>query len=195
MSIRYQQHRKFQENLGGFVIAFSEVEFALAELSSLTEDNLRLHKKYLVKHLGFSLDDKLKRINAFIKSDLPELGAIWIEQRDKIKAINEDRRYLAHGFTQYFLPREDGIVTASLRKKTGKDAYKIENKSFTPEYLLNLTEKLHHIKSGKNGIYGEFNTQFMTMRINKWNEKVADDLKIVYKINNDIKSDWRGKED
>lgn len=61
------------------------------------------------------------------------------------------------------------------------------------ECLLKLTDKLHHIRTGKNGIYGEFNTQFMTARINRWNDNVSDELKIVYQVNNEIKSDWKGK--
>jgi hypothetical protein len=95
MSKRFEEDRKFKENLGGFIIAFSELEYALAEISALTEHELPKWEYQLVKHLGHSLDDKLKQISKYINSELPELKIIWDEQKQKVKVINQDRRYLA----------------------------------------------------------------------------------------------------
>jgi hypothetical protein len=192
MSKRFEENRKFKENLGGFIIAFSELEYALAELSALSDEDLPKWKYKLVKHLGHSLDEKLKHISKFIDSELPELKSIWDEQKQKVKLINQDRRYLAHGFTQYFIPFDDGIVPAYTRQKIGKDSYKIEKKNFTSQTLFELTDKIHHLKSGKNGLYGEFNFEFMRLRVNKWNLQVTDEKKIVHKINGKIVSEWKG---
>jgi len=192
MSKRFEEDRKFKENLGGFIIAFSELEYALAEISALTEHELPKWKYQLVKHLGYNLDDKLKQISKYINSELPELKIIWNEQKQKVKLINQDRRYLAHGFTQYFVPFDDGIVPTFVRQKNGKDAYKIDEKKFTARTLYELTDKIHHLKSGKNGLYGEFHTEFTRLRVNKWNNEVSDEKKIVYRINGRIMSDWKG---
>lgn len=192
MNKRVEENHNFQKSLGAFIIAFSEVEFALADLSSMTEDDLLMHKSYLAKHLGLSLDKKLNNISKFIKNHLPELQHTWDEQKTKISTINKDRRYLAHGFTQYFIPFEDGIVTTYLRKKNGKDSFMIEKKEFTSKILSELTNQLHHIKSGKNGIYGEFNTMFTKLRIDKWNQNVSVEKKIIYNLNNEIISEWKG---
>ena len=193
MVSRLESHKKFQESLGAFIIAFSEVEYALAELCALSEKNLPSWREYLAKNLGLSLDDKLKHLSKFIKSDLSELNDIWIEQQDKIRRINEDRRYLAHGFAQYYLPHKDGIVSTYIRRKIGKEKYSIDKKDYSSIEINRLTETLRHIQSGKNGIYGEFNTEFVLLRVNKWNEAVSDEMKIVYKVNNEIISDWKGK--
>ena len=55
-----------------------------------------------------------------------------------------------------------------------------------------MTDRVHHLNTGDNGIRGEFHTKFTKTRIDKWNNLVRDDARIVYKQNGEIISDWKG---
>lgn len=80
-----ENDRSFKEPIGAFVIAFSKVEYALALLSSLTEKDIRKANEVFVDSVGQPLEIKLRRIMECIKSELPELKAIW---EKRVKCVN-----------------------------------------------------------------------------------------------------------
>ena len=121
----------------------------------------------------------------FIKTHLPNLLEEWIVINVAIGQINSDRRHLVHGFTQYYLP-EEHIET--FVKKKGR----VEKKRFTVNDIKALTEKIHHINTGDNGINGVFHTKLLVTRINLLNYNVEPKMRMVYKVNNVILTDWKG---
>lgn len=178
--------KDIKEAIGSFIIAFSELEFGLAYLCSMTEFDLRLKDNYLVKYMGFSFDQKMRHLSDFINEHLSEIKAIWEKQKEEIVKLNRERRFLAHGFMIYYLPHE--TITTHVREKG-----EIVTKNQTLQDIKSFTNRLHHINTGDNGINGEFHTLFTKTRINKWNELVNDEVKIVYRVNGVIISDWMGK--
>ena len=67
-------------------------------------------------------------------------------------------------------------------------------KKQTLEEIKCFTNRLYHLNTGENGINGEFHTLFTKTRIDKWNDLVNDDNKIIYRVNNKVISKWIGKE-
>lgn len=74
-----------------------------------------------------------------------------------------------------------------------KENGKVTTKKLTLNEIKGFTNRLHHLNTGKKGINGEFHTLFSKTRINKWNDLVNDKNKIIYRINNEIISEWKGK--
>jgi hypothetical protein len=174
--------RQFKEAIGGFIIASSEMEFAITSLCSILGEDPRFHQKQLLDIFGKTLGEKRKLVGK-----LPELKEEWININEEIDQINADRRHLAHGFTQYFLPQEH-IETYVKNKNNGR----VEKKLFTIGDIKALTNKIHHINSGENGINGVFHTKLFVARINLWNNKVEPSMRMVYNVNNVILTDWKG---
>jgi hypothetical protein len=54
----FENDRKFKEAIGAFIIAFSELEFGLAILCTLTEFDPRNKDKFLSKYIGYSFEQK-----------------------------------------------------------------------------------------------------------------------------------------
>lgn len=187
MSTIFEKDKKFKEAIGAFIIAFSELEYGLAHLGALTEFDLRKRDNYLLTHIGNTFERKVKILTEFIDGNLTELKPIWDELKGEIGQLNRERRFIAHGFNQYFLPNES--ITTYI-----KEGKKLSSKELTVDNINKLTNRLHHLNTGENGINGEFHTLFTKTRINKWNELVNDDNKIVYSVNSKIESDWKGKE-
>jgi len=181
-----QTDKEFKEAIGAFVIAFSELEFGLAHLGTMTEFDLRKKEKYLITHMGYSFEQKVKSLTAFIEEHLSEIKPIWDIIKNEIGQINSERRFIVHGLVQYFLPKES--ITAYI--KQGKA---INKKELSISTIKELTNRIYHLNTGENGINGEFHTLFSKTRINKWNELVNNENKIIYRINNNIVSDWKGK--
>lgn len=177
--------QEFKHAIGSFIIAFSELEFGLAFLCSMTEFDIRRKDEYIVKFIGYTFEKKLEHLSNFISEQLTELQPIWEDLKIEIGVLNRERRFLVHGFMSYGLPKE----TITTHIKEGK---KITSKTHTIKEIKDFTDRLYHLNTGKNGINGEFHTLFTKTRINKWNELVNDDNKIIYKINNIIVSDWKG---
>lgn len=174
-----QRDKEFKASIGAFIIAFSELEFGLTSLCQLTEFDLRKQEQYQIKYIGFTLENKLKLLDEFIRNELEEIYETWKGIHSAIKEINLQRRYLAHGFVAYHLPNQ----SISAYVKTGKI---IQEQEFTIKTIEELTEKIHHLKTGTNGINGEFYFQFKKLRISKWNQIVNDDFRIKYFINDEI---------
>lgn len=49
------------------MIAFSELEYGLAVLGSMTEFDLRNKSNYFVKHVGFTFERKVTNLSDFIE--------------------------------------------------------------------------------------------------------------------------------
>lgn len=178
--------KEFKEEIGGFIIAFSELEFGLAFLCSMTDFDLRQKDNYLVKYIGFSFEQKMRHLTDFINEHMLEIKSTWDKLKEEIGQLNRERRFLAHGFMTYYLPHE--TITTHIKEKG-----QIVTKKQTLKVIKDLKSRLHHVNTGENGINGEFHTLFTKSRINKWNNLVTDDAKIVYRVNSEIVSDWKGK--
>jgi hypothetical protein len=183
----FKNDKLFKEAIGAFIIASSEMEFAVANLCSIICEDPRLHQKQLFDTMGLPLDKKRTILSEFIKNNIPSLAMEWININDSIGRINADRRYLAHGFTQYFLPGE--YIETYIKNKG-----QITKKRFSISDIAALTNKIHHINTGINGINGVFNTKLFVARINLWNELVDVQKKMIYKVNDQILTDWKGSD-
>lgn len=183
----FQNDKEFKQAIGSFIIAFSELEFGLAFLCSMTEFDIRKKDDYVIKYIGFTFEKKVEHLTNFINEHLEEVQPIWAKLKTEIGVLNRERRFLVHGFMDYYLPNE--TITTHI-----KEQGKVTTKNQTLEEIKDYTNRLYHLNTGKNGINGEFHTLFTKTRINKWNELVNDNNKIIYKINNIIVSDWKGSE-
>lgn len=181
----YINDKLFKEALGAFIIASSEMEFAITSLCSILGEDPRLHQNHFLEIFGESLEKKRKLVGEFIKTHLPNLIEEWIVINVIIGRINADRRHLVHGFTQYYLP-EEHIET--FVKKNGR----VEKKRFTIADIKSLTKKIQHINTGDNGINGVFQTKLFVTRINLWNDQVEPKMRMVYKVKNVILTSWKG---
>lgn len=179
--------KEFKQAIGAFIIAFSELEFGLVFLCSMTEFDVRRKDEYVTKYLGFTFERKMQHLTDFISENLNELTPIWEKLKNEIGQLNRERRFLVHGFMQYYLPHE--TITTHV-KENGK----VTTKKQTLEEIEGFTNRLHHLNTGENGINGEFHTLFTKTRIDKWNDLVNDDNKIIYRVNNKVISKWKGKE-
>lgn len=188
MKTRLTEDKEFKEAIGAFIIAFSELEYGLADLCSMTEFDLRKKSEYFIKHVGFPFERKVSNLTEFIEENLPDLKPVWDELKIEIGQINYERRFIAHGFIQYFLPFESSTSSTFVRK--GKELVERKHDS---KSIKALTDRIYHLNTGKSGINGAFHTLFTKTRVNHWNSIVNDDTKIVYKVNNEIISDWKGK--
>jgi hypothetical protein len=181
-----EKDKEFKEALGSFMIAFSELEYGLVILCTLTEFDLRKKDLSYLKYLGYTLELKVKTITEFINDNLPDLKSIWDLIKINIGNVNRERRFLVHGFHNYYLPNEN---ISTRIKENGKI---VEKKQSAIE-IKKLAKEIQHINTGTNGINGQFYIFFTTARVNQWNSFVNDDNKIVYTINSKILSDWKGK--
>lgn len=187
MTELWKNDKLFKEAIGSFIIAFSELEFGLVFLCSMTEFDVRKKDQYFTKYSGFTFEMKIKHLTNFISENLNELLPIWWKLKNEIGQLNRERRFLVHGFMTYCLPSE--TITTHV-KENGT----LTTKKLTLEDITNFTNRLLHLNTGENGINGDFHTLFMKTRIDKWNDLVNEKNKIVYRVNSEIISKWTGKE-
>ena len=183
----WKKNKEFKEAIGAFVIAFSELEFGLVDLCSMTEFDIRKKDHYVTKYLWFTFERKLQHLTDFISENLSELEPVWEKLKNEIGQLNRERRFLVHGFMTYYLPHE--TITTHVKEKG-----KVTTKHQTLEEIKGFINRLQHLNTGENGINGAFHTLFTKTRIDKWNNLVNDENKIIYKVNNEIVSKWKGKE-
>lgn len=179
--------KEFKQAIGAFIIAFSELEFGLVFLCSMTEFDVRKKDEYVTKYLGFTFERKMQHLTDFISENLNELKPVWDKLKNEIGQLNRERRFLVHGFMTYYLPHE--TITTHVKEKG-----KVITKKQTIEEIKKFTNRLHHLNTGENGINGEFHTLFAKTRIDKWNDLVNGENKIIYTVNDKIISKWTGKE-
>lgn len=175
----------FKEAIGAFVIASSELEFAIARLCSIIGIDPRQHRSQFNEILGLPMDKKRKQISTFIKNNIPNLHDEWTVINEKIGQINVDRRHLVHGFSQYILPREQIETYIKLNGRVAKKQYSLID-------IKSLTNKIHHINTGENGIRVVFFTKLFVARINLWNESAVSKNRMVFKVKDVILTDWKG---
>ena len=187
MTDLWKNDKDFKEAIGSFIIAFSELEFGLVFLCSITEFDIRKKDEYIAKYLGFTFERKMQHLTDFISENLDELNPIWERLKNEIGQLNRERRFLVHGFMTYYLPLE--TITTHV-KENGK----VTTKKQTLEEIKSFTNRLHDLNTGENGINGEFHTLFTKTRIDKWNDLVNDENKIIYRVNDKIISNWTGNE-
>ena len=187
MSELWKNDKLFKEAIGSFIIAFSELEFGLVFLCSMTEFDVQKKDQYFTKYSGFTFEMKMKHLTNFISENLNELLPIWWKLKNEIGQLNRERRFLVHGFMTYYLPSE--TITTHV-KENGT----LTTKKLTLEDITNFTNRLLHLNTGENGINGDFHTLFMKTRIDKWNDLVNEKNKIVYRVNSEIISKWTGEE-
>jgi Txe/YoeB family toxin of Txe-Axe toxin-antitoxin module len=174
----------FKEAIGEFTIAFSQMEFALSQLSALT---VIQHSEFnLLANIKLSLSKKRKEITKCVKSDAIQLYSIWEDLNQRIGKMNEERRYLMHGIAQYSL--SDKTIEVFVPTKNNLNV-----KHLIPEDIKEFNQKIYHLTTGVDGVNGEFYNKFKTARINKWNEKLSDEKKMIYKVNNEVLTVWKGK--
>jgi len=149
----WKNDKDFKEAIGAFIIAFSELEFGLAFLCSMTEFDLRQKDKYILKYLGYSFKEKIQHLTDFINEHMAEIQPTWDKIKNEVGQLNRERRFLVHGFMSYSLPKE--TITTYV-----KESQQITTKKQTLEDIISYTNKLHHLNTGENGINGEFHTLF-----------------------------------
>jgi|LakMenE01Jun11ns_1017448.scaffolds.fasta_scaffold9720268_1 hypothetical protein len=179
--------KAFKEAIGSFIIAFSELEFGLVFLCSMTEFDIRQKETYITKYLGFTFENKVRHLTSFIDEHLNELVPIWEKLKAEIGELNRERRFLVHGFMSYSLPHE--TITTHV-----KESGNVTTKKQSLSEIKKFTNRLNHLNTGENGINGKFYTLFTKTRINKWNNLVNDNNKIIYRVNDIILSDWKGNQ-
>jgi hypothetical protein len=186
MTDLFKSDKDFKEAIGAFIIAFSEFEYGLVFLCSMTDFDPRQSVRYILKYLGYPFERKLQHLTEFIDEHLQELQPIWTKIKADIEQINTERRFLVHGFMNYSLPGE--TITTHVKGKK-----RILTKIHTLKDIKVLTDKLHHLNTGKMGIRGEFDTVFRTARFDNWNALVNDESKVIFKINGETVTGWKGK--
>jgi hypothetical protein len=173
--------RRFKEAIGGFIIAFSEVEFGLGMICAMAAPDPR--DRDISEALSMSLSQKRKQIGKYIRNNLPQLEKVWGEINNEIGELNEIRRFLTHGHLQYPVPHEQ-ISPIIMKNK------KPVQKKISVDEIEKWTDRLHHLISGKYGVQGEFEIMFSTARINLWNKSVGGGERMEYRINGKLMTKW-----
>jgi hypothetical protein len=174
--------------IGAFIIKFSQLEYALASLSAWTEFDVREYDSHYLRHVGLGTDKKRESLKDFIKSQLPEFLETWGKLNQEIGSLNMERRYIGHGFREYFNANQRVYAHVKLSGK-------LDTKELDVDVINSLTKRLSHLLTGQNGLDGNFAVLFTTARLNKWNLLVSDENKIVYEVNGKAVTKWKGKKE
>jgi hypothetical protein len=102
-----ENDKNFKQAIGEFIIAFSQLEYGLVFLYIMTEFDLRKRNESLNKYLSIPFDKKLKHLDEYIKENLIEISLIWEKLHIEIKKLNNERRFLVHGFISNSLPKDN----------------------------------------------------------------------------------------
>jgi len=139
----------------------------------------------VIDFIGKTLKEKRTLLRKYIKSELPELLEEWEVINGEIGVLNLERRYLVHGIGRAYLFHEN----ISTYVKVGKT---VQTKEYKVKDIKSLTNRIGHVNTGKNGINGVFYFKFKTAIIDSYNERVENSEKIVFKLNGEIVSKWKG---
>jgi hypothetical protein len=181
----FEKHSDLKEAIGSFMLAFSQLEFGLGILGTFTEFDLLRRDEHLADYLGMTLENKKRAITDYLNKYEKELISTWTEIKKEVDFLNSQRRFIAHGIQHVFV---DDKLTAVVRI-----GGQLKEKELTIDEVKSWTERLNEVNTGDNGILGVFYQDFVTRSVNRWNKHVIDDLKIVYQVNDEIVSDWKGK--
>lgn len=167
------------------MLAFSQLEFGLGILCTFTEFDILRKDEHLPQYLGMTLDNKKRTISDYLNKYEKELIPTWVKIKAEIDFLNHQRRFIAHGIQQVFV---DDKLTAMV--KVGNQ---LEQKTLTIDEVDGWTNRIQHVNTGEQGILGEFYFNFVTKSVNRWNNHVVEELRIVYRVNDKIESEWKGK--
>lgn len=175
----------FQKAIGHFSIEFSRLELGVTELASFSIDDIRYWQVEFKNVFGLSLEVKRDLVKKFIKKEIPDIYPTWKSINEQIGLLNHERRHLIHGTGESYLFHTKMTTTI---KNNGI----VESKTYTISDIKSITNRVAHVNTGEHGILGSFNTEFKTAAINWYNQNAARHERIVYKVNNDIVTDWKG---
>jgi hypothetical protein len=176
---------KFIREIGSFTINFSKLEIGISELAAYTIDDLRYWEIKYNETYGLSLKNNRDLIKKFIQKEIPKLLPTWELINIEIGVLNHSRRHLIHGSGRSYLLHEPIITTI---KNNGE----FEKREFSVSDIKKLNSKIAHLCTGENGICGHFSTLFKTTAFNWHNENSQNHHKIIYKVNNETQTDWKG---
>lgn len=174
---------KFKAALGEFILAFTELEFALVELASWTAPNVHERKSFFKDYLKDSFESNRNSVSQYIKDSIPEIRPIWLDINSRIGRINLDRRNLVHGLINYSILQDDN--QAILHHKG-----EVKSTEYNSDKIKVLTKEIYEILTGENGVNGELHIDFIRRRLNIHNESVQKG-KIIYKVQNEILTDFK----
>ena len=138
----------FKNNVGEFILTFSEIEFGLAVLISYLENGTEIDP--LVPEIfGLDLTDKQKRIKSGLKENTVLLKK-WNKIEGKLSDCNFFRRFIAHGIVSNHPLNSSlqGLIKAKPRNGIKGFHYK----DLTNEEVIEKLEILIDINSGIDGL-------------------------------------------
>ena len=91
MTDLFKNSKDFKEAIGAFIIAFSELEFGLVFLCTMTEFDVRQKDKYITKYLGFAFDKKVQHLTKFIDEYLSEIKPTWNKLKTEIALYKSEQ--------------------------------------------------------------------------------------------------------
>ena len=180
----FENREKYKSAVGHFVMNFSELEFSLLYYCGLID--YPHDQNFGVKsHLNSTFGQRRTKISNFIRSDIPKLQATWDNINSKLGEVNRDRRFLVHGIgrASFF---EDSIKAFIPNKDT------VDLKNFSIDSIKAINNKIGYLLTGDDGLTGEFLIKFNTARFDLHNKITVEDNKIIYKINGDILTEFKG---
>lgn len=185
MTNDWKVREKFLREIGLFSVQFCQLELGVTELASFTIDDIRYWEVQYQEIFGLNLEHKRELIKKFLQKEIPQLYTEWETINTEIGVLNHNRRHLIHGTGNSYL------LHPKIKTQI-KNNRKIEMREFSVRDIKELTNRIGHICSGANGILGIFNTKFKTMSIDWYNSNSENHKKIIYKVNNDIQTEWKG---
>jgi hypothetical protein len=180
-----KMQEKFLREIGLFAVQFSYLEFGLTHLSAFTCEDIRYWEVHFEGNFGLSLESKRDLIKKFIKSELPHLLNEWESINTEIGKLNHFRRHLIHGTGDSYLfhPKISTCI---------KNNKKIETMKFTVKDINILIKRIDEVCTGYNGIHGVFSIKFKYAAINWYNKNAETHKRIIYQVNNEIITEWKG---
>jgi hypothetical protein len=154
MSSILEIESKLKEEIGSFIIQFSEVEFSLSILVNLIY-KISGESKPLSKIQLISFSKKREKISEYLEST--SLQERWTIIDKKLSLINQDRRFLVHGHLNYSLPVSGKIETYK------SDKGNITSRTYSSDSIRNLTKQLIDIHTGDDGLAGVFYLDFKSL--------------------------------
>ncbi|GAA4460866.1 hypothetical protein GCM10023093_04420 [Nemorincola caseinilytica] len=181
MFYKRDEHYKI---LGNFMVEFSTMETALLQYCSIIT-YLNYCQDGYTRYSPLSLSDRLKFIRDFIYKNLPLLQNDWDKITQKINSVNEDRRHLIHGIGRSTLWAEN---LNTMCPKKGE----IIEKEYNVIDIEKIISDIQEIKTGDNGIQGEFLTKFCTHRYDHYNKNIDNSSKVIYTVNGEVLTEFKG---
>lgn len=179
-----ERDEAFRLAVGTFIVTFSELEHGLGELAVFTIDDLRELDDQYGRHIGLRMDQKINAVNDCIEKYHPELKDTWFSIKQEIDELNSERRHLTHGIAMYHVPNP--TITSKVRRRNST-----LSKEWSIEDIKDLSNRLIPLIQGE-GVCGDFHTAFVKARIDRWNNFVVPEYRIVYSVNSEILSNWKG---